>query len=267
MFAADKDTGTISGFVMVESGSGNPKPVAGAEVRITFGSKSDSRKTGADGKYSFPELLPGKYTVKVIAPDDTKTKGDGTTAVTLVGGETERADFVLISTAKPTPTATSTPKASPSPTASPKPVVGQNNAAPGSSALMPALVVPYASPVTSSSQARTNQQNAGPASLSSSIGASASPSTVANGTPGPSLIFATGSPDAAGRHARHPDARAGRGRAGEHPAAPPHHQLRGAERHRQRQRPPPSSRAGPRRPRWCSACRSGPRSTERRSRW
>jgi len=192
VFAADKDTGTISGFVMVEAGVGNPKPVAGAEVRIAFGSKSDSRKTGADGKYSFSELLPGKYTVKVIAPDDMKAKGDGSTTVTLIGGESERADFVLISTAKPTATPTPTPKASPTP--SPKPVVSQNNAAPGASAVMPALVVPYASPSPATAQARTNQQSNGPASLSSSIGASASPGTVASGTPGPGLLFAPGSP-------------------------------------------------------------------------
>jgi hypothetical protein len=192
-FAADKDTGAISGFVMVEAGSGNPKPVAGAEVRITFGAKSDSRKTGQDGKYSFPELLPGKYVVKVIAPDDTKTKGDGTTTVTLVGGESERADFVLISTAKPTATATPTPKAAPTRTPSPKPVVGEN-AAPGASALMPALVVPYASPSPVTAQAKPSQPSSGPASLASSIGISASPGTVANGTPGPGLIFAIGSP-------------------------------------------------------------------------
>jgi hypothetical protein len=190
VFAADKDTGAISGFVMVEAGSGNPKPVANAEVRITFGSKSDARKTGADGKYTFPDLLPGKYTVKVIAPDDMKTKGDGATTVTLAGGESERADFVLISTAKPPPTSTSTPKVSASATPSPKPVVGQNNAAPGASALMPALVVPYASPSPSSVQARTTQESSGPASLSSAIGVSASPATVANGTPGPGLLFA-----------------------------------------------------------------------------
>lgn len=194
VFAADKDTGTITGFVTVEAGSGNPKPVANAEVRITFGSKSDARKTGADGKYTFPDLLPGKYTVKVIAPDDTKTKGDGTTTVTLAGGEAERADFVLISTAKATATATPTPKAAPSATPSPKPAVSQSNAAPGASALMPALVVPYASPSPSSVQARTNQQNSGPASLASSIGVPASPGTVANGTPGPGPLFAAASP-------------------------------------------------------------------------
>lgn len=196
MFAADNDTGTISGFVVVEAGSGNPKPVANAEVRITFGAKSDSRKTGTDGKYTFPDLFEGKYTVKVVAPDGMKTKGDGSTTLTLNGGESERADFVLISTAKPTPTSTPTPtpKVAPSATPSPKPVVNQNVAAPGASALMPALVVPYASPSPSSVQARTTPQSSGPASLSSAIGVPASPGTVAQGTPGPGLLFAATSP-------------------------------------------------------------------------
>ncbi len=194
MFAADKDTGTISGFVVVEAGSGNPKPVVNAEVRITFGAKSDSRKTGTDGKYTFPDLFEGKYIVKVFAPDGMKTKGDGSTTLTLNGGETERADFVLISTAKPTATSTPTPKAAPSATPAPKPVVNQNVAAPGASALMPALVVPYASPSPSNVQAQTTQQSSGPASLASSIGNSASPGTDAAGTPGPGPLFAAASP-------------------------------------------------------------------------
>lgn len=194
VFAADDDTGTITGFVMVEVGRGNPKPVPNAEVRITFGSKSDARKTGSDGKYTFVGLLPGKYTVKVIAPDNMKTKGDGTTTVTLIGGESDRADFVLTATATatPTPTASPTPKAVSTSTPSPKPVVSQNNAAPGASALMPALVVPYAPPSPSSVQARATPQSGGPASLASSIGVALSPVPAQGGTPGP--IFAAASP-------------------------------------------------------------------------
>jgi hypothetical protein len=193
VFAADNETGTITGFVMVEVGRGNPKPVANAEVRITFGSKSDSRKTGSDGKYTFPDLFAGKYTVKVIPPEGMKTKGDGTTSVTLAGGESERADFVLTATATPTPTSTPTPKAAAATsTPSPKPVVSQNNAAPGASALMPALVVPYAPPSPSSVQARATPQSSGPASLASSIGVALSPVPAQGGTPGP--IFAAASP-------------------------------------------------------------------------
>ena len=176
----------------MEAGGGNPKPVANAEVRLTFGSKTDVRKTGSDGKYAFVDLLPGKYTVKVIAPDDMKTKGNGATTVTIAGGDAERADFVLISTAKPTPTRTPTPKAAPSATPSPKPVVSQSNAAPGASALMPALVVPYASPSPVTAQARPTAPSGGPASLASSIGVSLSPVPSTAGTPGP--LFASGSP-------------------------------------------------------------------------
>ena len=194
-FAADDETGTITGVVMVEVGRGNPKPVANAEVRLTFGSKSDSRRTGSDGKYTFPDLFAGRYTVKVIPPEGMKTKGDGSTTVTLTGGESERADFVLTATATPTPTSTPTPKAAPTSTPSPKPVVSQNNAAPGASALMPALVVPYAPPSPSSVQARATQQpSSGPASLSSSIGLAPSPVPAQGGTPGPILAAASPAP-------------------------------------------------------------------------
>jgi Peptidase_C39 like family/Carboxypeptidase regulatory-like domain len=187
VFAADKDTGSISGFVVVEAGGGNPKPVANAEVRLTFGSKSDTRRTGPDGKYTFVQLFPAKYTVKVIAPDGLKTKGDGTTSITVAAAKAERADFVLISPATPTPTPVPTATVTPSP----KPVVNQN-AAPSTSALMPALVVPYASPPPAGVQARNGQPSGGPASLSSSIGVADTPGPVAVGTP--SLIFAIGPP-------------------------------------------------------------------------
>jgi Peptidase_C39 like family/Carboxypeptidase regulatory-like domain len=191
VFAADKDTGSISGSVVAEVGGGNPKPVANAEVRLTFGSKSDTRRTGPDGKYTFVQLFPAKYTVTVIAPDGLKTKGDGTTSVTLAAGKAERADFVLISPATPTPAPTPTPVPTAKATSSPKPVVNQN-AAPNASALMPALVVPYASPPPAGVQARNGQPSGGPASLSSSIGVAATPGPVAVGTP--SLIFAIGPP-------------------------------------------------------------------------
>src|SRR5215210_3257045 len=42
VFAADKETGSIAGTVVVEGG-GASKPVPNAEVRLTFGSKSDAR--------------------------------------------------------------------------------------------------------------------------------------------------------------------------------------------------------------------------------
>lgn len=135
-------------------------------MRLTFGSKSDSRKTGADGKYSFVGLLPGKYTVKVSPPDGFKAKGDGVISLTLDSGDTERADFGLIAPATATPTAVPrTPTAGP--TASPKPETAQTSAAAAAAAAAvqgapPALVVPFASPVTTP-QAGTqaaNQANA-----------------------------------------------------------------------------------------------------------
>lgn len=44
--------------------------VVGADVTITNRSTGTVRETksGADGRYTFPNLLPGNYEVKVIAP-------------------------------------------------------------------------------------------------------------------------------------------------------------------------------------------------------
>jgi carboxypeptidase family protein len=91
-YAADKDTGTVTGVVVVEAGSGGSKPVAGAEVRLTFGSKAEVRRTGADGRFAFVELLAGKYTIKVTVPDGMKPKGETSSSVTLAAGETERRE-------------------------------------------------------------------------------------------------------------------------------------------------------------------------------
>ncbi|MCC7367604.1 MAG: C39 family peptidase [Chloroflexi bacterium] len=192
------DTGTVAGIVVVESGSG-PKPVANAEVRLTFGSKSDSRKTGADGKYSFAGLLPGKYVVKVTPPDGLKTKGDGTISVTLDAGDTERADFGLIAPATPTPAAA--PK-TPSPAATPKPGTAQGSAAAAAAAAAvqgaPAsLLVPGATPSavasgtpSSGTQARANGSVLAPGVANPNL--SASPAPFLFGTP--SLVVAAASP-------------------------------------------------------------------------
>ena len=193
-FAADKDTGTVTGVVVVEAGSGGSKPVAGAEIRLTFGSKAEVRRTGTDGRFAFVELLAGKYTIKVTVPDGMKPKGETSSSVTLAAGETERADFVLISTEKPTSTPTPAPKVSPTPAAlaTPKPAVGQTvpSSPPG---LLPALA-PVSSPSPAVAQAHTQPQqpSGGPASLSSSIGVALSPIPLPIGTPG--LLFAAASP-------------------------------------------------------------------------
>ena len=64
---------------------------------MTFGSKSDARRTGADGKFQFGDLLPGKYTLRVVPPDGLKTEGRlPRSALTVDGGDIGRADFVLV---------------------------------------------------------------------------------------------------------------------------------------------------------------------------
>ena len=152
VFAADDKPGTIGGLVAVESGN-STKPVANAEVRVTFGSKTDVRRTGADGKYTFGDVLPGKYTVKVTPPDGTKLKGDGTQTVTINGGDTERVDFVLLPlpTPSPTPKATATPAANATPSAKSSPGTTSVVVAP-TMVSVPAVVVPYPSPPTANQQ-------------------------------------------------------------------------------------------------------------------
>jgi hypothetical protein len=198
-FAADKDNGSISGTVVVEGGGGT-KPVVNAEVRLTFGSKSDARKTGADGKFSFGDLLPGKYTLKVMPPDGLKPKGDGTVTVTVSPGDTERVDLVVVAAGTPTPTATSTPtKTTATPSPSPKPVSNQNttpNQTGSTTGAMPALVIPFPSPVTAqpspaSQQARANQTAPQQSAIAAAIGI-ASPGPLDLGSS--SLIFGSASP-------------------------------------------------------------------------
>ncbi|MGE3270943.1 MAG: C39 family peptidase [Chloroflexota bacterium] len=224
------DTGTITGIVAVET-SGGPKPVANADVRLTFGSKSEARKTGADGKYQFPGLLPGKYIIKVTPPDGLKPKGDGSITVSLEAGDTERADFGLLAPPTPTPTleltsvpkATATPAATASaptavvpagqPTASPKPATGQSAAASAAEAAAaaaaaqmapsPVLVNPLASPVGTPHQGVTQGRTAPTSSVPplsgqpAIIGAPvASPAPFLFATPDMLIAAASPTPDA-----------------------------------------------------------------------
>lgn len=225
-FAADKENGAIGGTILVEGG-GSTRPVANAEVRLTFGNKSDARKTGADGKFSFPDLLPGKYTLRVTAPDGMKPKGDGTVAVTVDSGDMEQVTLLLVTAATPTPTATSTPtKTIATPSPSPKPDGNQSppatqgtvanqgpagnqapannqapssNQAPANTGAMPALVIPFPSPVTARARPSPAVQpstNATPSSNAQSAIAAA----IGIASPGPldlgpgSLIFGAPSP-------------------------------------------------------------------------
>lgn len=224
--ASDTETGAISGIVVVEGvGGAASKPVANVDVRLTFDSKSETRKTGADGRFTFGGLLPGKYTVKVTPPDGMKTKGDGITTIALAKGKTERADFAMIAPATPTPVPTPTPP-TPTPkvvavTPSPQPVLSQGaprtapTASPDTAVVssqpgpMPVLVVPHASPSPATqihgSQPNVLADNPPPSpvdpppspadpmnGLATAIGASASPVVIAIGTPG--LLIAAVSP-------------------------------------------------------------------------
>jgi len=211
VFAADKETGSIVGTVVAEGG-GASKPVANAEVRLTFGSKADGRRTGADGKFSFADLLPGKYTVRVVPPDGLKPKGDGVASVTIAAGGTERIDLALVAAA---PTATPTPAPKATATPSPKPAAGQatGSQSTASNGAMPVLVVPYGSPGTVAQASPGTTTSTGtssqPASTGPSSGSTISPSSGVQSvlapaagvaSPGPldmtgnGLIFASSSP-------------------------------------------------------------------------
>jgi hypothetical protein len=196
--AADKDNGSISGTVVVEGG-GSTKPVANAEIRLTFGSKSDARKSGADGKFTFGDLLPGKYTLRVMPPDGLRPKGDGTVTVTVDSGDSEQVTLVMIAAGTPTPTATSTPaKTTATPSPSPKPVSNQSPSSNQTSGgAMPALVIPFPSPVTAQPSPAGQQARANPAASQQQ---SAIAAAIGIASPGPlelgssSLIFGSASP-------------------------------------------------------------------------
>jgi hypothetical protein len=199
--AAETGKSSIVGTVVSDAGSSSSKPIAGVEVQLTFGSKTDSRKTGADGKYQFSDLLPGKYTIKVVPPSGQKPKGDASVGLTLDNGDIGRADFSLTSLATPTPTVgptlTPTPRASPAAVAAPKP--GSQTT---SSQLVPPLVNPLASPPPSqidqaAQQAarQVQQAQARPAVVTSpsplDFGA---PSLIAGATPGTPQATPSGTP-------------------------------------------------------------------------
>ena len=114
---AQEGRGSVMGLVTME---GNGKPGADVEVRLAFGSKSLTTRTGSNGSYRFEQLLAGKYTVRIVPPQGMRAVGRDAIAVTIGNGPaTERADFTMAPLATPTlrttpatsvtPTATSTP--------------------------------------------------------------------------------------------------------------------------------------------------------------
>src|SRR4051794_16355390 len=148
--AADSSRGSITGTVVSDAGATSAKPLAGVEVQLTFGGKTDSLKTDANGKYQFADLLPGKYTIKVVPPSGQKSKGDASTGLSIGAGDVGHADFALTSLATPTPAATATPTPQPraSPQTAPAAAKPSSNGAPASNtnALVPVIGNPLASP-------------------------------------------------------------------------------------------------------------------------
>ncbi|MCC6175548.1 MAG: C39 family peptidase [Chloroflexi bacterium] len=119
--ARAESRGAVSGVVTVETGS-TSRPVANVEVRLLFGSKSATQRTGADGSYRFADLLDSKYTVRVFPPDGLKVKGNNVVTLEVDDGRTVKVDFALLAEATPTPTVLPTKVVAPTrPPASPSP--------------------------------------------------------------------------------------------------------------------------------------------------
>jgi hypothetical protein len=60
---AAAQTGTLRGMVLDPSGAAVP----GASIMLTLGSQAQHAKSGADGHYAFRALIPGDYSVEVVA--------------------------------------------------------------------------------------------------------------------------------------------------------------------------------------------------------
>ena len=99
---------------------GSDTPAAEVEVRLLFGLLSLTRRTDKDGRFAFEQLLPGKYSVRIVPPEGMRVTEDGTVAVTVVAGpEPTPADFELAPTGGPSVPAGSAVAAGPMPAASP----------------------------------------------------------------------------------------------------------------------------------------------------
>lgn len=79
-------TGTIYGIV---NDSDNGEPVQDAHVSLNPGGKTTN--TGSDGRYEFPEMEPGQYTIQ-ISKSEYKTN---TKRISVIAGEQASGDMVL----------------------------------------------------------------------------------------------------------------------------------------------------------------------------
>jgi hypothetical protein len=152
---AQEGRGSVVGSVTME---GSGKPGADIEIRLAFGSKSISVRTGSNGTYRFEQLLAGQYTVRIVPPQAMRVVGRDSTAVTIDNGpDTERADFIMAPKATPTMRSTPAPSATSTatPTITPTP---KRSPIPGSTPVIN-------SPFTSSSSSQARQPAASPAVL------------------------------------------------------------------------------------------------------
>jgi hypothetical protein len=152
---AQEGRGSIVGSVTME---GSGKPGADVEVQLAFGSKSISSRTGPDGKYRFGQLLPGRYTVRIVPTRGMRAVGREAVAVTIGNGPaTERADFAMAPAATPTArtTATPTPRTTATTTFTPTP---KGSPVPGSTPVI-------GSPLTSGPSTQGRQPSASPSPL------------------------------------------------------------------------------------------------------
>jgi len=170
--------GSISGNVYVQaSGSAGPsgRGLPDVEVTLSLNGKTDSRRTGSEGTFSFGELLPGRYRVSVAIPSGYRATGDASRYVVVdsraaVGG----IDFAL--TPFSTPTGTPERTLGNEPAASSMPVAGRD------SPLGSVAARPTPPPLFGQAAVRAAQASPSPAG-------SAQPTRTATpaGTPGPAV--------------------------------------------------------------------------------
>jgi hypothetical protein len=158
---AQEGRGSVVGSVTLE---GSGKPGADVEIRLAFGSKSISVRTGSNGTYRFEQLLAGQYTVRIVPPQGMRVVGRDATAVTIGNGSaTERADFAMAPLATPTLRTTPVTSVTPMTTSTPAPAPTLNRSP------VPASTPVIGSPLSSSPSSQARQPAASPAVLDFSL--------------------------------------------------------------------------------------------------